>query len=240
MILIPAIDLKDGKVVRLFQGKFSDVTEYPEDPVSAAKKWEAMGAKMLHVVDLDGAQTGIMKNQSILAEIVKALHIPVQVGGGIRSEEIVEQLITVAKVHRVILGTKAVENRDFTSKMIKQWGAKIVVSLDCDNGFVTGRGWVSKTTIKAVDLAKELEAIGLTWMVYTDIARDGTLQGPNWEQLKTIVEAVPKVNIIASGGISNVDDVKKLATMKGIKAAITGKAIYEGKLDFQQAIAAIN
>lgn len=236
MILFPAIDLRGGKVVRLFQGKFSDVTEYPEDPVAAAKKWESLGAKWLHIVDLDGAQTGIMKNQGILGEIVKAVNIPIQVGGGIRGEAIVEYLLTVANVRRVIVGTKAIENREFLTHVLKQWQDRVVVSLDCDQGFVTGRGWVEKTTIKGTDLAKELEQLGLQWLVYTDIARDGTLAGPNYEQLKQIIAAVPNVNIIASGGISSIDDVKQLAQMPGVKGAITGKALYEGKLDFKEAL----
>lgn len=236
MILIPAIDLKGGKVVRLYQGKFSDVTEYPEDPLAAAKKWESLGAKWLHVVDLDGAQTGVMKNQGIIAEIVREVNIPVQVGGGIRGEAIVEYLLTVANVARVVVGTKAIEQRDFITNILKQWQERIVVSLDCENGFVTGRGWVEKTNIKAVDLAKELMPLGLKWLVYTDIARDGTLAGPNYEQLQHLIDQVPNMNVIASGGISSVEDVKRLASMPMVKAAITGKALYEGKLDFKQAL----
>ncbi len=236
MILIPAIDIKNGKVVRLFQGKFADVTEYGDDPVAVAKKWESLGAKWLHVVDLDGAQSGIMKNQGTVGHIVQELKIPVQVGGGIRGEAIVEYLLTVAGVKRVILGTKAIENRDFLKKMVKAFGDKICVSLDCSNGFVAQRGWVSTTNIKASDLVLELEDIGLQWIVYTDIARDGTLSGPNYEQLQTMVNAVKKIKIIASGGIGTIEDVKNLAAMKGISAAITGKAIYEGKLDFKEAL----
>ena len=236
MILIPAIDIKGGKVVRLFQGKFSDVTEYDTDPVKVAQQWEAMGAKWIHVVDLDGAQTGIMKNQAVVGRIVQAVKIPVQVGGGIRGEAIVEYLLTVANVSRVVLGTKAIENRDFLKKMIAAYSDKICVSLDCSNGFVAQRGWVSTTDIKATDLAVELEALGLQWMVYTDIARDGTLGGPNYEQLQTMLNTIKKIKLIASGGIASIDDVKQLAQMKGIEAAITGKAIYEGKLDLKEAL----
>lgn len=236
MILIPAIDIKGGKVVRLFQGKFADVTEYGNDPVAMACQWADLGAQWLHVVDLDGAKDGVMANREAISRIAKAVRIPIEVGGGVRDEHTVEILVD-AGVARVILGTKAIENRDFLKKMLSRYGDRICVSLDCANGFVAGRGWVSTSTVKGVDLAKELEALGLKWMVYTDIARDGTLSGPNYEQLEGILKAVTKVNVIASGGIATIDDVRKLASMKGVKAAITGKAIYEGKLDFKQALA---
>jgi phosphoribosylformimino-5-aminoimidazole carboxamide ribotide isomerase len=236
MILIPAIDIKGGKVVRLFQGKFSDVTEYGDDPVAMAQKWESLGAQWLHLVDLDGAKDGSMANRDVIAKIAHTISIPVEVGGGIRNEETVSYLLNKAKIARVILGTKAIENRDFLSAMIKFYGEKICVSLDCHNGYVAGRGWVSTSEVKGTDLAKELENLGLKWLVYTDIARDGTLAGPNFEQLEGILKAVSKVNVIASGGIATLDDVKKLAEMKGVAAAITGKAIYEGKLDFKEAL----
>lgn len=236
MILIPAIDIKDGKVVRLFQGKFAEVTEYGHDPVAMAQKWQKIGAQWLHVVDLDGAQTGTMKNQAMVGRIIQAVKIPVQIGGGIRGEAIVEYLLTVAQVSRVVLGTRAIEDREFLKKMIASYGEKICVSLDCSDGFVAQRGWATTTDMKAVDLVKELEDLGLSWMVYTDIARDGTLQGPNFEQLQAMVNTVKKIKLIASGGIGTLEDVKKLASMKGIAAAITGKAIYEGRLDFQEAV----
>ena len=239
MILIPAIDIKGGKVVRLFQGKFSEVTEYSDDPIQFAKKWEDLGARWLHLVDLDGAQTGKMVNAPIYHEIVRQLGIPIEIGGGIRNYEAVEGLVKIG-VKRVILGTKAIEDREFLKKILKDFGEKICVSLDCTNGFVAQRGWVSTTNIKATDLALELESIGLQWMVYTDIARDGTLAGPNFEQLQTMLDTVKKINIIASGGIASLDDVRQLAAMKGVVAAITGKAIYEGKLDFKEVVKILN
>jgi phosphoribosylformimino-5-aminoimidazole carboxamide ribotide isomerase len=147
----------------------------------------------------------------------------------------VEDLIN-AGVSRVILGTTAIENREFLKKMLALYGEKICVSLDCSNGYVAGRGWVKATTIKGTDIARELEAEGLQWMVYTDIARDGTLAGPNYEQLETMLTTVTKIKLIASGGIATIEDVKKLSGMNGIAAAITGKAIYEGKLDFAEAM----
>lgn len=236
MIVIPAIDIKGGKVVRLFQGKFSDITEYGDDPLAMALKWQTMGAKWLHVVDLDGAKDAKMGNKDVVKKIAQRLTIPVEVGGGIRDESTIKDLIVDGKVSRVILGTKAIENREFLKAMIRQYGDKICVSLDCSDGYVASRGWVEKSNVRAVDLAKELEAIGLQWMVYTDIAKDGTLAGPNFEQLETMLGAINKIHLIASGGVSNLDDIKRLASMKGIDAAITGKAIYEGKLDLEEAL----
>ncbi len=236
MILIPAIDIKNNKVVRLFQGRFTDVTEYGDDPVSVARKWEGLGAKWLHLVDLDGAKTGAMINRDTVVRIAQAVKIPVEVGGGIRNEATVDFLINTAKVGRVILGTKAVENRDFLKRMIIKHGGKICVSLDCSNGLVAQRGWLSTTNIKAVDLAVQLESVGLQWMVYTDIARDGTLTGPNFEQLQTMLDIVKGIKLIASGGIGSLEDVRKLSLMKGLEGAITGKAIYEGKLDLGEAL----
>ncbi len=236
MILIPAIDIKGGKVVRLFQGKFTEVTEYGDDPLAMALQWERLGAKWLHVVDLDGAKDAVMGNQAVIKKIAQTLKIPVEVGGGIRSEETIKDLVQDGNIARVILGTKAIENRDFLKNMLGIYGDKICVSLDCTNGFVASRGWVASSNVKAVDLAKELELIGLQWLVYTDIARDGTLTGPNYEQLATMLGVIRKMNLIASGGVANIDDVKRLASMKGVAAAITGKAIYEGKLDFATAL----
>jgi phosphoribosylformimino-5-aminoimidazole carboxamide ribotide isomerase len=235
MILIPAIDIKGGKVVRLFQGKFSEVTEYSQDPLDVARQWQRMGAQWLHLVDLDGAKDGVMANKQVICQIAKELTIPIEVGGGIRDEQIVKDLIA-AGVSRVILGTIVIENREFLKSMLSQYGDKICVSLDCSNGFVAQRGWVSTTTIKATELAVELQAFGLAWMVYTDIARDGTLAGPNLKQLETMLLTVPKIKLIASGGIATLEDVKRLKAMKGIEAAITGKAIYEGTLDFKEAL----
>ena len=180
-----------------------------------------------------------MGNKDHIIDIVEKLHVPVEVGGGIRDKQTVEDLIN-AGVKRVILGTKAIEDHKFLKDMLDLYGEKICVSLDCSNGFVTDHGWVSVTTIKGTDLALELEAMGLQWMVYTDIARDGALTGPNFDQIQTILNTVKKINIIASGGIETLEDVKKLSAMKGVAAAITGKAIYEGKLDFKEAIKLLN
>jgi len=239
MILIPAIDIKDGKVIRLFQGDFNKQTDYDPYPLMAAKRWRDMGAQWLHIVDLDGAKNGVMGNKDHVIYITQKVNIAVQAGGGIRDIQTVDDLIK-AGVKRVVLGTRAIEDRQFLKNMLGIYGDKICVSLDCSNGYVAQRGWVSTTNIKATDLALELEAMGLQWMVYTDIARDGTLTGPNYEQLQTMLNTVKKINIISSGGIATLEDVKKLSAMKGVAAAITGKAIYEGKLDFQEALKILN
>jgi len=239
MILIPAIDIKGGKVVRLFQGNFAQQTDYGSDPIMAAEQWCNMGAQWLHLVDLDGAKNGVMGNKAAVIAITQKVKIPVEVGGGIRDKETVKDLIN-AGVKRVILGSKAIADRVFLKEMLALYGAKICVSLDCSNGLVTQHGWVSTTNIKGVDLAVELEAMGLEWMVYTDIARDGALTGPNFEQIENMLKVVKKVKLIASGGIATIEDVRKLSTMKGVAAAITGKAIYEGKLDFKEAVKFLN
>ncbi len=238
MILIPAIDIKGGQVVRLFQGNFGKQTDYDLYPLMAAKRWSEMGAQWLHLVDLDGAKNGVMTNKDHIIYITQKVDVSVEAGGGIRDEQTVEDLIK-AGVKRVILGTKAIEDHKFLKDMLDLYGEKICVSLDCSNGFVTEHGWVSITAIKAVDLALELEAMGLQWMVYTDIARDGVLAGPNFDQLQTILNTVKKINIIASGGVTTLEDVKKLSIMEGVAAAITGKAIYEGTLDFKKALEAL-
>ena len=238
MILIPAIDIKSGLVVRLFQGDFGKLAYYDPYPLMAAQRWCKMGAQWLHLVDLDGAKNGVMDNKEHITYISRHVKVPIQVGGGIRDEKTVEDLIK-AGVQRVILGTKAIEDHKFLKDMLDLYGEKICVSLDCSNGFVTAHGWVSITTIKAVDLVLEFEAMGLQWMVYTDINRDGALSGPNFDQIQTMLNTVKKINIIASGGITTLEDVKKLSAMKGIAGAIIGRAIYEGTLDLEKALEAL-
>ena len=243
MILIPAIDIKDGQVVRLFQGNFGKQTDYDPYPLMAAKRWREMGAQWLHLVDLDGAKNGVMSNKDHIIYITQKVDAAVEAGGGIRDEQTVKDLIK-AGVKRVILGTKVIEDHKFLEDMLGLYGEKICVSLDCSNGFVTDHGWVSITNIKVTDLAREFEAMGLQWMVYTDIARDGVLAGPNFGQIQTMLNTVKKINIIASGGVSSLEDVIKLKNLKSeegknLWGAITGKAIYEGKLDFKKALEAL-
>lgn len=236
MIVFPAIDIKEGKVVRLSQGKFQEITIYSIDPVSIAKKWETIGASWLHVVDLDGAEKGEMKNLSIITEIAKLVKIPIQVGGGIRTIADIEKLLA-AGVNRIILGTKVIEDKTFLKKILDQWSNRVMVSLDCSRGIVAQKGWTSLSTLKATDFAKELEALGVSYLIYTDIARDGTLKGPNVKSIQEILAAV-SIPVIASGGVSAIEDI---ATLKNLNApnlmgVIVGKAIYEGRLYLKDAI----
>lgn len=236
MILLPAIDMKDGKVVRLLQGRFDQVTQYGDDPLVMAKHWESLGAKYLHLVDLDGAQSGERKNAEAIKRIAREVGIPVETGGGIRSREVVDDYLK-AGVARVILGTKVVEDRAFLADVLKVWGERIAVSLDCSNGFVAQRGWVETSTVKGVDLAQEFAAMGLKYIIYTDIARDGALTGPNMDGLKEMLK-LTGVKIIVSGGIKDLDDIKTLVALKSpnLYGAITGRAIYEGRLDLKEAL----
>jgi phosphoribosylformimino-5-aminoimidazole carboxamide ribotide isomerase len=235
MIIIPAIDIINGKVVRLFKGQFDQVTEYGKDPVDMARRWEDLGAKYLHVVDLDGAETGDRRNEKIIKQIARTLKIPVETGGGIRTREVVDDFLN-AGIDRVVLGTKVVDDRKFLSEILKAWGARIAVSLDCKDGLVARRGWVDTSTVKGTDLAREFIDMGLKNIIYTDIARDGTLAGPNMDGLKEILD-IGNINIIASGGVKSLDDIKALLALKrtNLYGAITGRAIYEGTLDIKDA-----
>lgn len=236
MIVFPAIDIKDGKVVRLSQGKFQEMTIYSTDPVGTAKKWEAAGASWLHIVDLDGAEKGEMKNFGAIREIVKEVKIPVQMGGGIRTEDDIKKMISCG-VNRVILGTKVVEDKDFVRSILSQWAGRVIVSLDCSRGMVTQKGWTTLSNIKAADMANELQGMGLSALIYTDIARDGTLIGPNIKGIKDLLAAV-KMPIIASGGVSSLEDMIQLKQLEasGLIGAIVGKALYENRLYLKDAI----
>ena len=236
MIIFPAIDIKDGKVVRLLQGRFEEVTQYSTDPVKIAEQWVEKGAQWLHVVDLDGAKTGELKNFDTIAKIAQSVDIPIQIGGGIRTKDDIKRLLD-ANIKRTILGTKIIENREFLKDTLNQWADNIAVSLDCSEGMVAQRGWTSLTDLKATDLAKELEGMGLKYLVYTDIKRDGMLTGPDFDGLETLLNTT-NISIIASGGISDINDIKRLCAFesKGLIGAITGKALYEGKLDLESAL----
>ncbi len=236
MILFPAIDIQQGKVVRLKQGKFDQVTEYSHDPTEAAQRWESEGAQWLHVVDLDGAKNGRVTNWDALEKIARSVKIPIQVGGGIRTEEDVKRLLSIG-MQRVIFGTRAITDPLALKEMIHEWPEHVAVSIDASNGMVTKLGWTEKTQVEAVSFAKQLEHDGLRCLIYTDIARDGMLTGPNIEALRHILRAV-SVDVIASGGISNIDDIKALLQLEseGLYGAITGRALYEGTLDLKEAL----
>lgn len=232
MIILPAIDLRENQCVRLVQGDFDKLTVYSSDPGDMAIKWENMGAEYLHLVDLDGARSEALINEKSIEKIVKNIDIPVQIGGGIRNEERVETLLNLG-VSRVILGTAAVENIDLVKRLLAKFGSdKIVVGIDAKDGKVATRAWEHISQVDSLTLAKELEKIGLKTIVYTDIAKDGMLQGPNFEIYEKLMEETD-LDIVASGGVTSLEDVKKLKEMK-LYGAIIGKAFYENLLSFEE------
>ncbi|OEY65555.1 1-(5-phosphoribosyl)-5-[(5-phosphoribosylamino)methylideneamino]imidazole-4-carboxamide isomerase [Marinobacter sp. X15-166B] len=236
MLIIPAIDLKDGKCVRLRQGRMEESTVFSDDPVEVAARWVAAGARRLHLVDLNGAFAG----EPLHAEIVTAIarrfpDLPIQIGGGIRSADTIEAYLK-AGVQWVIIGTKAVKEPEFVTDMCKQFPGHIIVGLDAKDGLVATDGWAEVSTVKAVDLAERFASDGVDSIVYTDINRDGMMQGVNVEATAALAEA-GGIPVIASGGVTNMDDLKRLAEVadKGIIGTITGRAIYEGTLDMEEA-----
>ncbi|MCG3087770.1 1-(5-phosphoribosyl)-5-[(5-phosphoribosylamino)methylideneamino]imidazole-4-carboxamide isomerase [Sporosarcina cyprini] len=227
MILFPAIDIRGGNCVRLLQGNYEDEVIYHHSPVEMAKAFEKQGAEFIHIVDLDGARSGETINRQVIQDIAAAVRVPVQVGGGIRSLEVVESYLN-GGVNRVIIGTAAIENRTFLREAAALYKGRIAVSIDARNGFVATDGWTETSGVKAVDLLEELQQAGVSTVVYTDILKDGMLQGPNFEELEQ-VNQMAALDIIASGGVSTEEDVRKLADM-GLYGAIVGKALYEGKV----------
>ncbi len=234
MFVIPAIDLKEGRCVRLLQGREQDATIYSDDPAATAVKWESMGAKLLHVVDLDGAFTGSQKNLDSVIKIRKAINIDIEVGGGIRDLTRIDQLVS-AGINRVILGTVAVEKPDLVKEACAKYPGRVLVGIDAKKGDVAVKGWVEVTSVKARNLAFTMQGYGCAGIIYTDIARDGMLSGPNIEAVSEMVAGLD-IPVIASGGISSLDDIKNLLKVKGLWGAITGKAIYSGALDLKEAI----
>ncbi|MFH1288089.1 MAG: 1-(5-phosphoribosyl)-5-[(5-phosphoribosylamino)methylideneamino]imidazole-4-carboxamide isomerase [bacterium] len=236
MLIIPAIDLRHGHCVRLMQGDPSRQTVYSKQPVSMARWWQTKGAKRLHVVDLDGAFDGKIANLEIIKNIVKSVKIPVQAGGGIRDVETIEELLQ-AGVDSVILGTTVCKNKRFLKKAIKNFPDKIIVGIDSKNGYVAISGWKKLTKIKTLDLINEVESLGVKTIIYTDISKDGMLTGPDFDSIETLLKA-SKMSMIASGGISNLNDIKKLKEFnsKRLIGAIVGKALYSGKIDLAEAI----
>ena len=233
MIIFPAIDIQDGQCVRLTQGKFDQRTVYYKDPVEVAKMWQEKGAQYLHVVDLDGAKDGVPKNIKVIEEIVKNLDIPVQVGGGIRTKDTIEKLLNIG-VQRIILGTAAVSNPLFLSEVIKTYKEKIVISIDAKDGLVATNGWIEISSVQSFKLIEALEKIGVSTIVYTDISKDGMMQGPNFEIYQQLMEKC-SVSIIASGGVSNLEDLKRLNEI-GVYGAIVGKALYSGAVKFEETL----
>ncbi len=236
MLLIPAIDLKEGKCVRLRQGRMEDDTVFSDDPVAVAGKWVEAGAKRIHLVDLDGAFAGKPKNAEIIQNIAKAFpDVPIQVGGGIRDEDTIQGYLE-AGVQFVIIGTKAVSEPHFVSDVAVEFPGHIIVGLDAKNGKVAIDGWSKLSRHDVIDMAQKFEADGVEAIIYTDISRDGMMSGVNVEATVKLAKAI-HIPVIASGGITNIDDIKALGKVadEGIMGAITGRAIYEGTLDFAEA-----
>ncbi|MBP5509789.1 MAG: 1-(5-phosphoribosyl)-5-[(5-phosphoribosylamino)methylideneamino]imidazole-4-carboxamide isomerase [Kiritimatiellae bacterium] len=230
MIILPAIDLKDGKCVRLRQGKAEDVTIYSDSPVEQAKTWVAQGARQMHVVDLDGAFAGEPRHTEVIREVIRAAGIPVEVGGGLRTDAHAEALIE-AGAARVILGTRALEDVDALARLTARFGEKIAVGIDARDGMVQVRGWVETTRTTATELARRVVEAGVRTIIYTDTATDGMLGGPNVPAMDRLCQAVPKCRIIASGGVSSPENVRALAALKreNLFGAIVGKALYDGR-----------
>ena len=239
MIILPAIDLKDGKCVRLRQGRADDVTVYSGDPVEQALDWLKQGAEELHVVDLDGAFDGMPKHLEVIKEIIRAFGKPVEVGGGIRTAEALEALLS-AGAARVIIGSAALEDPDFLQKSVDLWGDRIAVGIDARGGLVQTRGWVNTTAVKAIDLAAAVAKMGVKTIIYTDTATDGMLGGPNLAQMAVICDAAPTCQVTASGGVSSPYDIENLKSLgrANLRAAICGKALYDGRTTLKEMNAA--
>lgn len=232
MKLYPAIDLHDGKCVRLYKGDYNQVTEYG-DPVTQAKKWKSLGATYLHLVDLDGAKEGKSLNLESVERIIKEVDIKVELGGGIRTISHIENILSIG-VDRVILGSSAL-NLDFVKEAIDKFGSnKIVVGIDCKNMMVATRGWLDVSEINAIDFAKKLKAIGVKTFIFTDIAKDGTLEGINAEQTKSLIDET-NLDVVASGGAKSINDIIKAKEI-GAYGIILGKSIYSGAIDLKEAI----
>ena len=235
MIILPAIDLKDGKCVRLRQGRADDVTVYGDDPAQQARDWADQGGRELHVVDLDGAFAGTPKHAEVIRRIIEAFRGPVEVGGGIRNLDTLRSVIE-AGATRAIIGSAALEDPEFLTAAYEEVGDKIAVGIDARNGFVQTKGWVETTQVKAPDLASAVAKIGIKTIIYTDIATDGMLGGPNLSQMAAICDAAPTCQITASGGVSSPYDVQNLKALErpNLRAAIVGKALYDGRTTLRE------
>ncbi|MBE9502347.1 MAG: 1-(5-phosphoribosyl)-5-[(5-phosphoribosylamino)methylideneamino]imidazole-4-carboxamide isomerase [Dehalococcoidia bacterium] len=236
MEIIPAIDLRQGRCVRLYQGDFSQETLFSPDPVAVAVQWQSLGAPRLHIVDLDGASQGELCHASLVEEIVASVKIPLQLGGGLRRLDVVEQVLDMG-VERAILGTAAIEDHGLVREVCQKFGERIIVSIDAIEGFVASHGWREKTTVAATELVEKMASLGVGRFIYTDITRDGTLTEPNF---RAIADLIDKTNlpVIASGGIAKLEHLERLAEI-GVEGAIIGRALYTGDLDLGEALAVI-
>lgn len=233
MLIIPAIDIKGGKCVRLTQGNFESEKVYSEDPMAIARQWEEQGAQMLHIVDLDGSRKGNLANLEVIMRLVQEIKIPIQVGGGIRNKEAVKALLSCG-VSRVILGTVALENDEELKNILEDFASKVAVALDTKNGKLMKKGWFENSDKGSITTALRLEDLGVKRFIYTDVVRDGTLTEPNYKEIANLIKNV-LVPVIASGGISTINSIKQLKTM-GVEGVIIGKALYEGRVNLKEAI----
>lgn len=233
MIIYPAIDVKDGKCVRLVQGHFNDVTVYSDNPVDMALKFEKLGAQYLHVVDLDGARLGTPGNIGVISELAMRVAMPVQMGGGIRTIEMIE-IVLSRGIHRAILGTSAVKDPALVKKAVQTFDRGVAVGVDARDGMVAIEGWAKTSEFTAIGFAKKMQELGAKTIIYTDISRDGMLQGPNLKAMEEMVKAVD-IEVIASGGVKCLDDIKNLKET-GVAGVIVGKALYTGDVDLKKAI----
>ena len=234
--VIPSIDLKGGRCVRLYQGDYAKETVFSDDPLGTAQRWESLGASRLHVVDLDGAAGGEPRHLSLIAQIAATLRIPVQVGGGIRRMKTIEQYVK-AGLKRVVLGTAAVEDPELVKEACRVFGEAVVLGVDARDGFVAVRGWKNKTTVLAADMIRQMEALGAGRFIYTDVARDGTLTEPNFQAISELVTKT-RSPIIASGGVTSIDHLVRLRQL-GVEGAIIGRALYTGDIVLDKALAAL-
>jgi len=237
MIIIPAIDLKNGQAVRLSQGRMEDATVYASDPVEVARRWESMGAQRLHIVDLDGAVSGEPRNRELVKRICASVNMEVELGGGIRDIRTVDEYLA-AGVKYAILGTAAVRDPAFRDACCKKYPGRIIIGIDAQSGMAAVQGWTESTKLSALDLARQLDPDAVESIVYTDISRDGMLTGPNVEETAKLASAI-LIPVIASGGMSRIDDVKNLLSVEssGIMGIIIGRALYTGGIDLAEAIA---
>lgn len=233
MIILPAIDIRDGKCVRLYKGIFEKSEVVAESPLETAKAFEEAGAEYIHVVDLDGALKGDVVNIEVVKSIVRNVKVPIELGGGIRSMKTVDKLIEVG-VKRVILGTAALNDKVFVKEAVRKYDDKIAVGIDAKDGFVAINGWLNVSKVNYIEFAKLMEYIGVKNIILTDISKDGTLEGPNFNMLQRLKESV-KCNITASGGVKSIDNILELNAMN-IYGTIVGKAIYSGNIDLKEAV----
>ena len=236
MKLFPAIDIKDKNAVRLSQGDFNQQKIYHNNPLAVAQQFQADGSEWLHLVDLDGAKDGISENVEITREIISHTNLKVQLGGGIRTKEQVKEWLD-AGLARVIIGSAAVGNLDFVEKLIEKYNEKICIGVDAKNGQVATHGWLTNSGVDSFEFCRQLEKIGVQTVVYTDIAKDGMMQGPNFEAYEKLVAAT-NLKVIASGGVSSLQDLKRLSSI-GVYGTILGKSLYEGALTLKEAFACL-